>query len=560
MKIIDAKDFLDQLYTQGDVSDCRIRGNVVVKADVIRKKDVAAISLFNCFFEEIVVFADSRIEGTIIIEKCRFSNNVHFQNLTIESDRISPFNIAVKDCTFLGSVIFEHCKSNNTVLFEKSTISYLRTRALSINQGNFELEESTIKEGFYSASSIINGDFIIQRSRILKDLYLDDSKANNYLLLFSHFSEQILLLNGEGSKCLVSECNCNGVVQIENNQFQNIEMNGGVFKREVNVGNIEEENGKVVLRLTLMGGEFKNGFAFNGSKKPMIRIWVKCSSRLSGEFNFKDCTTHDVTLFGDNQNSYILFSRLHTFSLGFQRFINLGTLSFSELKSLGSTSSLFMKESNLGKTHFFNTDLSFFDNISIENSILREISTANVKWFKFQQLNPSESTHDINRDIFRQLKLAMEQQGDRIESLKFKGYEMQSYRKHLNSTPLNRINSWQDISDRLSILLNEWSNSNGQNWIKPIGLIVFFNFVAYLFLVFTVFNGTINDCTYLFRDRITSNFPAYIKLFDPISKFEDILNGATYVNNWIYTLLFAQRVMLAYLIFQAVAAFRKYLK
>ena len=97
-------------------------------------------------------------------------------------------------------------------------------------------------------------------------------------------------------------------------------------------------------------------------------------------------------------------------------------------------------------------------------SILIDIVIANVKWFSDKNLNSKtkETSPDYTqkKEIYRQIKFALERQGDRISSLKFKALEMNAYKKELFATVENRYKrifnkSSKNFKQSLIIFLKE---------------------------------------------------------------------------------------------------------
>jgi hypothetical protein len=114
----------------------------------------------------------------------------------------------------------------------------------------------------------------------------------------------------------------------------------------------------------------------------------------------------------------------------------------------GVDSLLDIFNSNLGVCELYNTFLDSFTKVAIKNSVLSEIITSNVRWFRLNQLEKPEdypgSAQEFywsnRREFFRQLKYAMNKQGNRIQALEFKSYEMSAFHKELSTQKTNRKN------------------------------------------------------------------------------------------------------------------------
>src|SRR5690606_27089633 len=192
------------------------------------------------------------------------------------------------------------------------------------------------------------------------------------------------------------------------------------------------------------------------------------------------------------------------------------------------------------------------------NSRIDNIFVNGVEWFNDHQLKVDEDEKkelkilSQKREIYRQLKLASEKQSDRISSLYFKSKEIQTHKSYLRikrgkkskniiekviffiEEAITKIleklklpdkyvqfkNYLAYQSDHISIYLGE-TNDHGQNWIKPIFLIVVITIAFYPILMITsdpeisFTRDWTSEGWRLFWDKVTANGKAFPQLFNP---------------------------------------------
>jgi hypothetical protein len=176
-----------------------------------------------------------------------------------------------------------------------------------------------------------------------------------------------------------------------------------------------------------------------------------------------------------------------------------------------------------------------------------------VNWFSDDQLSaePGTSHADtfmIKRDVYRQLKFAMEKQGDHFNRLRFRRSELSAYRSEL------RLRSFKErpTGDH-AIMIFGWANDYGFNWIRPFLLIIGWVFISYLVLALLL-TGHVNG------DYLISNTYNIFNLLNPAHKISELFDIGTRLQPsfWFYAWDFLERLLLSLLLFQLVTAFRKY--
>src|SRR5690606_16311677 len=103
--------------------------------------------------------------------------------------------------------------------------------------------------------------------------------------------------------------------------------------------------------------------------------------------------------------------------------------------------------------------------------------------------------------------------------------------------------------DRFIFRLNNFSNNFGKDYLFPVALIF-------------IFNGWLFNLYLIIEPLIICQWGLYFSFFNPVRNLDFIegLHGLEEHKNWVITADFASRIIISYLIFQTIAAFRKFSK
>ncbi len=257
----------------------------------------------------------------------------------------------------------------------------------------------------------------------------------------------------------------------------------------------------------------------------------------------------------------LTFNRIRTKLIFFQYFHNNNKLTISNIVLDKNYNLLLIYDSNINETEFININFKKFDEVVIAKSNVSNILLSNSLFpHKIQTETKSpvlgykiEPHENINknmyyRETYRQLKLAMEKQGNKNLALKFKAKEMHHLRKELTI-------GW----DKTLLYLNFISNNHGISWIRG----VIFT-IAVGFIFFCIYNSTLSD-QYFYWDINSSkeqtkeafwfglnHFSSFIASF-PKLRLDD--NSNTWQTN---LCVLASRIFIGYGIYQTITSFRKY--
>ncbi len=159
------------------------------------------------------------------------------------------------------------------------------------------------------------------------------------------------------------------------------------------------------------------------------------------------------------------------------------------------------------------------------------------------------------RETFKLLKTQLENQGNKIESLKFSYFEIETYHKQLSRQFWNEKKIKSTFENYFILFLNSLSNKNGRSWLRGI---FFTTIIAGLFFYVAVL--TTEKYSFAFSlpqaEDINYCLKLYFEFLTPTHtvQFMDCLGS----NPWTYLLDFLGRAFIAYGIYQTIQAFRKF--
>jgi hypothetical protein len=120
---------------------------------------------------------------------------------------------------------------------------------------------------------------------------------------------------------------------------------------------------------------------------------------------------------------------------------------------------------------FVNCDFSKAKHIKIESSDLTEAKFVNVDWGEISERRICSELFNEEpkkaRDIYRQLKLALDNQKDHITANEFYSLEMKAYERYLKSK------SWREnFQEKVVFSIHKFVSNFGQSWIRPFILLL----------------------------------------------------------------------------------------
>ncbi len=588
IKILDAKDTF--------VSDLK----VTYRQKFTQSNYSAQSAIFkDCHFEGKLMFHNCEIHDGIRFINCQFDEGVEF--LGCSSKKIAYiFLSGDKSIEFIDCKINSRMNIRDTIFdggfnFVNSTLEDFHCYSFRVSKGGgIELRNNTnvARSLFVSNCNLKNGRIIFYHVMIAGHLRFENNVIGGYDFSFSKFSKNIFVWAG----------NCNSIIFYQSH-FDD-DFNIQVVKVKQSLSIIECQFKKVfkielddkndgfqgyLNSLYMSESEFLNAFKlyrFSHSNIAVAKIDLVFTN-LSGSFHFDNIAVNELNISGYNKNSRLVIDEVNVQRLSMNRFRNSGSIDFIKVNPMDGESELCINHSILGTFSFVNCRVNAFQKFVVDDSVLDLVVSSGTKWFDFKQIAENygfkrknwfvrkwndvryifqgvQGSEDSNRlyqirEIFRQLKTAMDKQGNRIQALFFQSQEFQAYKRELElSHEIYR-------PERLIIWSNA-SNSHGQNWIKPIGLGVVVTVIIFVLMVYSMNERLAihlpwkSDYTDTLRIYAT-----YIKslpeLFNPTFRmnlvFPKHVHEFTFMT-FVWALV--QRISISYFIFQTISAFRKYIK
>jgi hypothetical protein len=419
---------------------------------------------------------------------------------------------------------------------------------------------------------VISGDF-----KLRSDLVFESNESYNQEIFFDGGTyKNIIFRGGYFKKLFFRRGNFNGYVSIRGGVIENLILLGGNFNHWLGtldgLENIEGPNTMLaedklkINRFEIEGGTYLNNIWISGGD--INSLEVKCVTPIimhckpnddksfdtqeniyKNKFDSKPRIQNLVVSRYSNKNTFYHFSELDLKSLKFENFTNLGNITISKVTL---EDNLFIENSNLGKTTFIDCDFSL-KKLIFDSSKINEIALAGSK------LPEPENIQSVSFDDKNQKKLALSQikkvyqsLGDNVSASRYQAEELNTYHKTLKF-------SWEKINLRL----NQITNNHGQRWDRPLALLLLstlFFYVLYCSLLGFQVDFQAEDGL----NTLKRNLSFYLEFLNPIRKTDflpkallgieksrDIPNGVIFIDS-------LAKIVNAYLLYQFIAAFRKF--
>jgi hypothetical protein len=186
-----------------------------------------------------------------------------------------------------------------------------------------------------------------------------------------------------------------------------------------------------------------------------------------------------------------------------------------------------IENSILNNMKFINCDFSEAEQIEIENSSLTKTEFVNVNWGEISEKRicpklfkglPEEV--EKARDVYRQLKLALDNQKDHINANEFYSLEMKAYERVLREKP------WKThFQKKLVFSIHKFVSNFGQSWIRPLILIILlttgmiglkengtlFSFLFWLSILFPILFLALLEVTFRLLKWLSRWLPQWLK-------------------------------------------------
>jgi hypothetical protein len=547
-------------------------------------------------FQQKVYLKNFKLKGNISFTNCKFMDGLVIHGIEANAGSVkTEFEhkgcLTLYKCTFAGNNILQisqnsvlngmteivSCGHIKSLTIFNTKFSHLRISRCEIDdqylfQNNtFESELRLEKSAFHCQIRHENnafGSLVLMENRFEKDLFFKDQTLANSLSITGNTCEEGIQFDpfdsvgGESTLTLVDNTLKKGI------KFSNYHEGGC---RNIYIGPNTFGNGLVITG--------KNKF---DEEDPFVKkMDLVLSNNSEGLMKVSDIDIGRFQISGENYKGNIILKDIVCEDVNIRSLANYSNLQFVNLQPLSEASKLSIVDSHLEKVTFVNSQLHNFKTYNIMHSNFSLIKSANTKWFTYEQLhenighlnkmladNPSKGTREVVvehkeitfleiKETFRQLKYAMDQQGDRVMSLRFRSYEMEAYFRAL------QITKKRHNIDRLILFLGK-SNEHGINWSRPLKILLIMTVCFYVILFYAASPDYVFGYGELNIKKFVSDLWEYKRvvpqMFNPTHSVEKMFPEGFNISGYLMTFDLLYKIVFSYLVFQTISAFRKFIK
>lgn len=533
--------------------NCTFYKGLVIDGITINQIDTKKTSLliYNCNFHS----GDLRISRSLLLNgETEIVKTTGLSSIFVFNSKFLSFNI--RECEIKDDYLFRNNSFYSTLSLQKSEFQ------CSIRQNNNSY-----------------GSFTIRKNVFKKDLLFNDTVVNEEILINDNeFFEEVRF----DPYSTITE---GSTLKIQDNVFKrSIEFK--FFKKEE-----QKENEKKILggvsKIYIGSNSFENGLIISGKKfydenPPIKQFTLNISNKNEGLIKISDFDFNGILIAGENYKGNIIFRNISCNKIRFDTFANYGSFQLINLEPLSENSEFQLVESYLENLQFINCDILGFSTYHVYNSNLSKIISSYTRWFNYESLaKPIDEIKKLKgdpsskggfkqvlkeqveirylglREIFRQLKHAMESQGDKVEALNFRSYEMEAYFNYLKmSTPWHHKN-------RLILFLGK-TNEHGINWIRPLFILGGVTILFYILILYSIhpnFRFGFGELQLKYFLSETWNYKKdVIEILNPTHNISKIFPEKFYVSGYALGYDVLYKIIFSFLVFQIISAFRKFVK
>lgn len=515
----------------------------------------------NVTFKEKVTIRDAEINSGLAFSNCTFEKGIVFHNVkSINYDSYynqDNYSVSFTNCNAKYIVFEENClMARSVIISENCEIEKVSINKLKIDNSGLVIKKSTIS---YLDIAHCISDINLSNSFFNEPLRIE-SLIGNISLIKNEFNDNVMFWNVECSFSLTLNYNFfKDNFNIEASRFKSISIIGDTFEKKAELENRDMTGSNLdayLNKLYISEAKFIEGFDFNGLGKDIEEIKLPLTPTFEGLLKFEGWKADNIIISGVNQNLKLLFKRVSFRFFVINDFTNYSDISFDKCKGFGDCT-FNLSDCDLGSTKFSEFEFDSFKEIRIDNATLDNIKLSSCSWFtdKSLSINGSKTEYKRKREIYRQLKQALKNNGNQIDSLLFQARELLAYKNELKNSKK------YDLGDRI-IMSVSWLNDYGLNWIRPVYII--FGITAFIYILLLPYLS--DKISYSHAENLTDikntwnalyeNSNVFWKLFNPIRKIEDTYTRDD--SSWIYCLDLLHRIFLGIMIFQIIKAFRKH--
>ena len=517
----------------------------------------------SVIFKEKVAFRNVEINSGVQFQNCKFEKGIVF-------DKVRSINFDFNQNRENSSICFKSCEANFVSLenwcnldrkfsfIDNCKIQKIIVNELRINNEGLKIRNSEIGNLDISKSIF---DINISNSKFVEPFRVEGLNGN--VTLFSNeFYNWVSFWNLQVLNSFILNKNLfKESFNIEGSRIRSMSIIGDVFEKKAKLENRDLTTNNLESSLDkLYVSEVKcsEGFYFLGLSQKINELKIPLTPESSGLLKFEAWDVDNAILTGVNQNLKLLFSRINFKFFMINDFTNYSDISFHKCKGFGECT-LNLTNADLGSTKFNEFEFNTFKEIRADNVILDKINPTSCNWFDDTVLTIIDDTQSKEiklkrkREVYRQLKQALKNNGNQIDSLSFQSREFSAYREQL------KIANGKSRGDKIIMWVSQ-SNDFGLNWVKPVWIVFFVTLLFYLVLLPVISNEieygiSLTDWSTIWS-AFTSSSKSFWLLFNPIRKIDDVYGQN--VTGLIYCLDLLHKIFLGVMIFQIIKAFRKY--
>lgn len=264
-------------------------------------------------------------------------------------------------------------------------------------------------------------------------------------------------------------------VKINNNQFDF----GCVFHSKLSINNVDmdaelfssrqltEKYSLIIKELMLSNVRVGGKFIINNLEADSVR----CEDiEFGGKFELKNSTVKNVLIYNAN------FAKVSDFfgsKFCFFKIYKSVFLAFSVFEKCQFGSKNTLESRQLAEFQY----TTFFDFVSFRNTMFHSglrIDEANFK-MSANFLNTVIDDKFTNRESYRIIKHSFDSEGNRLEANRYYSLELKKYKEELYSkghVVRNKLTKSQVCQQRFVFFVNEFGSGFGQNFYKPVFLMI----------------------------------------------------------------------------------------
>jgi len=316
--------------------------------------------------------------------------------------------------------------------------------------------------------------------------------------------------------------------------------------------------------IKINGGEFKDFTIGYWGKQSEIKDIYFETAKIDGVIALMKSAVQRIHISGNNKKCELYFEGFKVASLTIYRFLNEGRLRIQNMMAIKPTerSEIVVYDSKLTNTEFYETDLSKF-NVILHDSFVSETLFINIEWPKYilpyggtyisddEKKIPSKIIEaKKQKDVYRQIKFALNKQGDTIGEHYFHSLEMITYNKTLSG---RERRNW---GTKLVIGLSNIFSDFGQSLSLPFLWLIGGGYFLYLLMIscFSYGNYKIVSCANNDWNVFLNAFAEFIRILNPLHKNDPELMG------WLLLIDIILRIWSSYMLYNFIRASRRFIK